>query len=174
MNLTFQSKRGGASNAAAASSDGLPPAAKRAGVKSSQEEKEQIRVAELLKIISKLVLSNSLSCRTLKAIVIQCLRLKTESTWVTIHKQARVEYVAAQADAKIQGASQEEFKEQCGIPSVWGTNYWFKHLVKLMKEEMQKAAGQSDQNQETKNKIEVMDKETQLVEESMKMWDRYG
>ena len=57
---------------------------------------------------------------------------------------------------------------------MWGTNYWFKHLVKLMKEEMQKAAGQSEQNQETKNKIEVMDKETQLVEESMKMWDRYG
>ena len=83
----------------------------------AQDEKK--RMKELVLLISKLIMSVSLSCRIFRAIVIQCLAIQTDSHWHKNHKAGRDEYIADQKKAKMDGISMEDFKSDCGTPYVW-------------------------------------------------------
>lgn len=75
-------------SAAPAASANAPPAKRQA-----TQNTEQARMAELVTLLSKLTLSNALSRRVLRSIVIQCIKMPTNSIWVTSHKNARTEYI---------------------------------------------------------------------------------
>jgi len=167
MILGFQSP-----SAAAAAVQAVEPATKRRGVKGNQEEAEQIRRNELMDIICKLLLSTSLSARLHKAMLARCWKLLTEDSWIKVHKQSRADYVAEQAKAKVQGLTNDDFKDQAGNPSVWGTNAMFANLIKIMK-------AQVVEMEQAKEKVPVQEVENvksriALIEESVKHWMEKG
>ena len=149
MDLVFQGA-GGGGQAGQQGKGGDGSASKRRGVTSKTEKEEQERVSQLTDLIAKLVLSNSLSCRVLRAIVIRCYKLQTNSKYIVLFKEAKAKYIEDQSTAKAQGHSNEAFKNEVGIPSVWGTNALFKHLINLIKEDLEKIQKMSKEDQESK------------------------
>ena len=156
------------SSSAAAAPPGAsdqPPARKHSrGVKTSQEEKEIQQMQELLNNVSKLALSSALTGRVLKAVVIKCVKIPTSSQWVTIHKDARAKFIEDQQKAKAEGVPADKHKKSCGIPSVWGTNAWIEHLIKLLKTELEQMEKDQPDHGDTaalKAKIELIEKSTE-------------
>ena len=143
------------------------PAAKHVrGGKTTMEEKEVRQMQELLQNVSKLSLSSALATRVLKAMVIKCVKIPTASAWVTIHKEARTKFVEDQQKAKTDGIPADRHKKDCGIPSVWGTNAWFEHLMKLLKKDLEEA----EASQPTSADTAALKAKIQLAEESFPKW----
>ena len=114
-------KLGYVSSAAAASAPDQPPARKPSrGVKTKKEEKEMQQMRELLNNVSRLALSNAVASRVLKAVVIKCVKIPTNSQWVTIHKGARAEFIEDQQKAKQMGSRQTNTRRVAGFPVLGG------------------------------------------------------
>ena len=174
MELSFQG--GGAGGG----KGGNPPAsgeaaATRRGVATKQDRVEQDRVKELMDLIAKLVLSNSLSCRVLRAIVILCYKVQTASKYVVLFKETKAMYIEDQASAKAQGYSNETFKNQVGIPSVWGTNALLKYLISPIKEDLEKMQKLSSEDQESKKEeISLLGNQVKAFELATNTWASLG
>jgi len=173
MNLSFQGGGGGGGKG------GGPPsgetAVKRRGVATKQDREEQDRVKELMDLIAKLVLSNSLSCRVLRAIVINCYKVQTTSKYVVLFKEAKAKYIEEQTSAKAQGYSNETFKNQVGIPSVWGMNALLKYMISLIKEDLEKLQKLSNEDQESKKEeISLLGNQVKAFELATNTWASLG
>ena len=155
----------GHSSSPAAAAAASEPAKKHSrGGPTNQEQKEQKDMAELLNNVSKLALSSALSSRVLKAVVIKCVRIPTNSQWVTVHKEARAKYIEDQQKAKSDGVPADKHKQKCGIPSVWGTNAWMRSLVKVLKQDLEKMIKDQPDHADTTNlkaRIELISKSTE-------------
>jgi len=152
---------GGAAAAAAASGEQQPARKYTRGGKTSQEEKELQQMQDLLNNVGKLALSSALTGRVLKAVVIKCVKIPTNSQWVTIHKEARAKFIEDQQKAKAEGITADKHKKACGIPSVWGTNAWIRNLIKIQKQELEKMEKDQPDHANTvaaRAKIELINK----------------
>ena len=139
-------------------------------MQSKAEAQEATRMQELIIMLSKLTLNNTQQNRMLKAIVVQCFKVLTKSTWVEVHKEARASYAQSQQEAKKEGTSADVFKEKYGLPHVWGMNAWIKQLLTELETEHTKM--------ETDGKdpsiIEQSKTHIQLIKDSLKAWPEQG
>lgn len=169
MDLSFQGPGGGGG----ASQGG--EASKRRAVATKSDRQEQERVSQLTDLIAKLVLSNALSCRVLRAIVISCYKLPTNSKYIVLFKEAKAKYIEDQSTAKAQGHSNEAFKNQVGIPSVWGTNALFKLLINQIKEDIEKLEKLSKEDQESKKEeYNMLSSQLTAFELATNTWAQIG
>ena len=72
----------------------------------------------------KLTLKNSQDIRMLRAAVGYTYRFETESTWISVFRQATQKYNEAAEKYREQGKTAEEVKHMIGIPCVWVFNEW--------------------------------------------------
>ena len=99
-----------------------------AEVRSAAEVK---KMEELMVLLSKLCLSSALQCRDHKAIVMDCVLIKTDSAWYREFKAATEKFTDTQRRLKDQGSSPPQIKNMIGIPSVHGFNALVKHALVL-------------------------------------------
>ena len=84
-----------------------------------------------MELVSKLCLANSHQSRLLRAIVIDCYRVKTDDKYVVAHKEGTVQFAETAKSMKgNERLTQEEIKEKIGIPSVHGFNAMLKLMIK--------------------------------------------
>ena len=99
--------------------------------KSDRTKKKQDQYQELMSLVVKLSLSSALQVRMLRAIMIDCYMIPTESKWFTLHKQATVDYNAMAERLRKEGKAQEAVKNQIGLPHLHAFNAHVKHYVEL-------------------------------------------
>ena len=154
-----------------------PGPAKKVMVKTSKDQEEIARMQDLVMLLSKLMLSTALSCRVLRAIVIRCTCIKTESVWHTDHKAGRTEYIEKQNKAKTEGTTNDQFKDACGIPSVWATNNMILRFLTFKKAEadkLQALADATNSTAETQKEAKEANEELLLMNESLVAWETHG
>ena len=107
----------------------IEPVAKK-GRFADREKKEKMNAGKLMELVSKLCLANAHQSRLLRAIVIDCYRVKTDDKYVTAHKEATVQFAETAKNMKEnESLTQEEIKEKIGIPSVHGFNAMLKLMI---------------------------------------------
>ena len=118
----------------------------------------------------------NIACRVFKAIVIRCFQISTTGVWHQDHKNGRAEYIAKQAEAKTQGMSNDEFKDACGIPSVWSTNNLIQRYMTFKKEEADKAIADAEASKAPQDvkKADELKKDHLLMTESLTVWEQEG
>ena len=129
---------------------------------------------ELMNLIAKLTLSNALSTRILRSVVIQCIKVSSTSVWVTSHKQAKETHNKAQSETKASGASQEQFKEQCGMPSVWGVNAWVQVYARRLETRLSALQAQEELSKTAQEEKDHIAKEAMILKESIDSWKANG
>ena len=108
----------------------VEPAAKKSRL-AERDKKEKTNAGKLMELVSKLCLANAHQSRLLRAIVIDCFRIKTDDKYVIAHKEATVQFAeTAKSMKENESLSQEEIKEKIGIPSVNGFNAVLKLMIK--------------------------------------------
>ena len=95
-----------------------------------RDQKEAINNVKLMELLAKLCLANSLQTRLLRAIVIDCFRVKTDNKYIVAHKEATIHFAeTAKSLKENESLSPEEIKERIGIPSVHGFNAMLKAMI---------------------------------------------
>ena len=135
---------------------------------------EQARLQDLVKIMCKLLLSNSLQVRALRAIMIECIKVRTQSPWVVAHKNGTTAYEKLQKEQKELGIVMEKFKEISGIPSVHGFNQMCLRLVELLKESLAAAETTKDQDQTHMNTFLAAEAKLKSVQQGISQWPVLG
>ena len=95
-----------------------------------RDQKEAINSAKLTELLAKLCLANSLQTRLLRAIVIDCFRVKTDNKYIIAHKEATIHFSETAKSLKENDSlSPEKIKERIGAPSVHGFNAMLKVVI---------------------------------------------
>ena len=143
--------------------------AKRAKHKKSEED-ELRRMKELMTLMAKLTLANALHARTLRAIVIQCIKIKADSKWAVAHKAGTVEYEQLQKRHKADGKVMDEIKELIGIPSVMGFNKMVGVYAQLEDNHLANLEAFKDKDQASFQKFEAQKYYVTKLHKSIAKW----
>jgi len=112
----------GAAAAIGDASDSASPGNAKKSKAAHRSPKDQEKFEDFLTILAKQVLSINLQTRVHRAIVLDCFRVKTDSTWYTAHKEATTKYATIAKKLREDGKSSQEIKEMLGLPSIHGFN----------------------------------------------------
>ena len=110
-------------------SEATDSAGPRAATRVRTAEPEHIQMKKFMGLLGKMCLNNALHNRILRAIVIDCYRVSVENPYIEAHMEATAKYAVAAKKMRDAGKSQEEVKEELGIPSVHGFNAMVKVYI---------------------------------------------
>ena len=138
------------------------------------EEEQKRRMEEFNVLIGKLTLANALQIRTIRAIIINCIKVKTNSKWAQEFKAGTVEYEVTQKAHKADGKTMEEIKEVIGIPSVWGFNKLLAAYQQMQDNHLANLEADKDKDQNAFNTFESQKDFVAKLNKSVDEWPRMG
>ena len=89
-------------------------------------------------------------------------------------KSGTTEYEETQKAKKAEGMTMEAFKEECGIPSVWGFNKMVATFQQMQDHHLENLEEVKDKDQEAFAKYEAQKNFIALLDKSIESWPRLG
>eukprot|EP00973_Karenia_brevis_P021561 2963048-Karenia_brevis.AAC.1 len=115
-------------------SSATEPRAKRVGVKTREDAKQEEEMLKMMQVLGKAVLANRQAIKTVQAVTIMSFQLPTDHQIVQEVKGGVQAFLKAQQSMKDKGESQDAIRQALGTPTVHSTNAVIKWVLEQLKD----------------------------------------